>query len=258
MTAALGRGRILIWEGASLWLMQALAGANDAVNATAFHSHHAVQVTLSLGGRFTLRTRDREIAMDSAVAPDISHMFEAVGGLAVLFIEPESRAGRAVTGRLFGGDNTLVSIPPDLAGDLVAQLTPAFNDGGNEDAALIALGRMLVARLAGEADADMPDPRVQKMMAFVAARLDGPVALSAAARAAGLSPGRARHLFVEQIGLPFRTYVLWQRITKGVGLYAGGASLTEAAHESGFADSAHFSRTFRRMFGLPAAALRLT
>ena len=34
-------------------------------------------------------------------------------------------------------------------------------------------------------------------------------------------------------------------------------SLPEAAHAAGFADSAHFSRTFLRMFGLPAAALEL-
>jgi AraC family transcriptional regulator len=48
------------------------------------------------------------------------------------------------------------------------------------------------------------------------------------------------------------------RIERAVQLYAGGRSLTEAAHQAGFADSAHFSRTFRRTFGLPAAALRLT
>jgi AraC-like DNA-binding protein len=66
-----------------------------------------------------------------------------------------------------------------------------------------------------------------------------------------------RHLFVEQTGLPFRTYLLWLRLTKAVAVFAGGGSLTEAAHEAGFSDSAHFSRTFRRMFGLPAAALQL-
>ena len=31
-----------------------------------------------------------------------------------------------------------------------------------------------------------------------------------------------------------------------------------AAQEAGFADSAHFSRTFRRMFGLPATALAMS
>ena len=44
---------------------------------------------------------------------------------------------------------------------------------------------------------------------------------------------------------------------QAVEAFAGGDSLTEAAHAAGFSDSAHFSRTFRRMFGLAAAALRL-
>ena len=94
-------------------------------------------------------------------------------------------------------------------------------------------------------------------MDHATAHLGDAVTLPAAARAAGLSPSRARHLFVEQTGLPFRTWLLWLRINRAVGLFSGGASLTEAAHEAGFSDSAYFSRTFRRMFGLPAAALKL-
>ena len=37
--------------------------------------------------------------------------------------------------------------------------------------------------------------------------------------------------------------------------YAAGQSLTEAAHLAGFSDSAHFSRVFKRTFGLPATTL---
>jgi AraC-like DNA-binding protein len=34
-----------------------------------------------------------------------------------------------------------------------------------------------------------------------------------------------------------------------------GVSLTTAAHEAGFADSAHLSRTFKRMFGMTPSDL---
>ena len=34
-----------------------------------------------------------------------------------------------------------------------------------------------------------------------------------------------------------------------------GSSLTEAAHEAGFADSAHLSRTFRATFGIAPSFL---
>ena len=251
-----GRGRILIWEGASLWIMEALPGKGPKPNSTDFHSHHAVQVTLSLGGGFELRTADRSIAGDAAVAPDVSHLFAAEGLSAILFVEPESRAGRAIARRLFE-KAPLVAIPRDLTADLVERLAAAYRKGGKDDASLSAIGRLLVARLADTEDAELPDARVQKIIAYASARLDNPITLGAAAKSVGLSPGRMRHLFVEQTGLPFRTYLLWLRITKAVGLFAGGSSLTEAAHEAGFADSAHFSRTFRRMFGIPAAALRI-
>ena len=36
-----------------------------------------------------------------------------------------------------------------------------------------------------------------------------------------------------------------------------GGSWTESAHEAGFADSAHLSRTFKRMFGMNPATLVL-
>jgi AraC-like DNA-binding protein len=38
-------------------------------------------------------------------------------------------------------------------------------------------------------------------------------------------------------------------------LIAGGSSLTDAAHGSGYADAAHLTRTFGRMFGAPPSWL---
>ncbi len=78
---------------------------------------------------------------------------------------------------------------------------------------------------------------------------------SAAAVGVHLSPSRLRHLFVEQTGLAFKTYMLWLRLVRALEVYSDGASLTEAAHAAGFSDSAHFSRIFKRTFGLPATTL---
>ena len=95
-------------------------------------------------------------------------------------------------------------------------------------------------------------------MRWAAQSIEGPVSLADVAPEIGLSAGRLRHLFVEQTGLPFRTYLLWLRLNTAVRRIVEGASLTEAAYDVGFADSAHFSRTFRRMFGVTPAALRLS
>src|SRR4051812_28685900 len=112
-----GRGRILIWEGGSLWIMDVLPAPGAATNTTDFHSHHAVQVTLSLGGQFEFRTTDHRTTTNAAVAPDVSHIFEAEGLVAIHFIEPESRVGRAIAHTLFASA-TLAPIPSGLTEDL--------------------------------------------------------------------------------------------------------------------------------------------
>ncbi|HVZ28099.1 MAG TPA: AraC family transcriptional regulator [Rhizomicrobium sp.] len=252
-----GRGRIIIWEGGSLWIMQVVPARGSTSNSTDFHSHHAIQITLALEGRFELRSRRKAIPGGAAaVAPDVEHIFQSEGLVALLFVEPESEAGRAIAASLFARDD-LVAVSQSRLADLTAELLAQYRRARIDEAALEKLGRQMILRLAGVAPAAPPDPRIRKIMAYAAARLDETISLGAAAKSAGLSPGRARHLFVEQSGLPFRQYLLWLRLTRAVAIFARRRSLTEAAHEAGFSDSAHFSRTFRRMFGIAAAMLEI-
>ncbi len=252
----LADARIVIWEGASLWIVDATKGPKD--RRTDFHAHHAIQVSISLGGWFTLDTADTQVRADAvAVAADASHIYGAEGLNAFLFIEPESRAGRAVT-RQFLGDTELSAIPPECLSDFREAATAAYRHPKRDDAALIDLGRKLTQALAGETRGDIPDHRVRKMIAWASQNLDHSVSLADVGSVGGLSASRMRHLFVEQTGLPFKTYLLWLRLTRAVEGLAAGASITQAAHEAGFSDSAHLSRTFRRMFGVSPTALRMT
>jgi AraC family transcriptional regulator len=250
-------GRILFWEGASLWILSAPPG--ERYPKTDVHSHHALQVTLALTGIVNFdgeAKRASGVAM--AIAPDSPHTFEGTGLVAHLFVASDGQAGREIVHGLFG-NGPIASIPSRQLGDLPARLRATFEDPRHNDDDLRALGRSLIAQLAGgRTDAKAPDPRIEKLIAWVTARLDQPVSLRDVAKLICLSPGRTRHLFVQQTGLPFRTYLLWLRLMRAVELFVGGASLTEAAHGAGFADSAHLSRTFRRMFGIAAASLRVS
>jgi AraC-like DNA-binding protein len=75
------------------------------------------------------------------------------------------------------------------------------------------------------------------------------------ANAVSLSPSRLAHLFAEQVGVPIRRYRLWRAIREAIRLCLSGASLTEAAHATGFSDSAHFSNSFRDLFGMTPSLL---
>jgi AraC-like DNA-binding protein len=252
-----GQGRILFWEGASMWVLSAGPGLGEEGYRGTFHSHHAVQISIALDGWFRLETADHWVdAAVAAVAPDVRHAIRANGTVAYLYVEPESRAGRAVIGRVFGSQR-LAQVDRDLLGDLPQQLTAEFRDPATTHSRLIDIGRALVSRVAGAMEADTPDARVSKVIAWAASNLATPVRLADAAAVAGLSPDRLRHVFVRHTGLPFRTYVLWLRLLKATEAFARGESLTHAAHAAGFADSAHLSRTFRRTFGIAAAELRI-
>ena len=254
---ALAHARIVMWEGASLWIVDATP-TTDETRRTDFHAHHAIQLTISLGGRFTLGTAETDVVSEAvAVAADTLHDFGAEGLIAFVFVEPESRLGRAVARRLFDGAD-LFAVPVAYLGDFRAQAARLYRNPARDDEALIALGRALVQVLAAEVKADVPDLRVRKMIAWAAQQVEGPVSLADLGAVGGLSASRLRHLFVEQTGLPFKTYLLWLRLTRALEAYAGGVSLTQAAHDAGFSDSAHLSRTFRRMFGVTPAALRMT
>jgi AraC-like DNA-binding protein len=139
----------------------------------------------------------------------------------------------------------------------MALLTAAFRNG-ETDQRLIALGEDLLRELTQGARPSGTEPRVAAMIRFIADHLDQQITLSAVSRHAALSPSRASHLFVQHTGLPLKTYILWRRVAHAVKIYGQGSNLTEAAYAAGFADSAHLSRAFRRMFGLPAATLQIT
>lgn len=65
----------------------------------------------------------------------------------------------------------------------------------------------------------------------------------------GLSYHRTSHYFTEAVGIPMRTYQLWQKLYKAGGPLLAGASLTEAAQAAGFVDSAHYSSAFQKAYG---------
>lgn len=66
----------------------------------------------------------------------------------------------------------------------------------------------------------------------------------------GMSESQLQRLFKQIVGLPVRRYRLWHRLFVTASYMAVGQTLTEAALMAGFADSPHFSRTFRSMLGM--------
>lgn len=237
-------GHICFWQGGSLWLGRG-RGQSD------WHAHHAHQVAVSLAGSCLFRSGpdDPWTAFTGAIIPsNRKHQFEFDGTIAHLFVEPETAAGRALH-RYFA--ETGVSALPEAECSRMAALLRDAEQAGLAGEALVKTGREVLALLTGAAAASAAvDWRVTKAIEYVGFRVRAPVALADAAAAAALSPGRFRHLFVQETGSSFRAYLLWLRVNIAIETAMAGNSWTSAAHEAGFADSAHLTRTFKRMFGI--------
>ncbi len=126
------------------------------------------------------------------------------------------------------------------------------------DDELVAAALRVVEALGGAAPASIAvTPRIAAAVDFIARNIARELSLAQVAAAVNLSPSRLRHLFVEEVGISYRGYVLWRRILVAVDAMMRDRSWTDAAHEAGFADSAHLSRTFRRTFGISPRMLVL-
>ena len=244
-----GVGQVLLWSDGSLWIGRDAGRVEN-------HAHHAIQIALAMDSHLRLAPGDGEWRehRGAVVPPHLPHRFDGCGlRTAMLFVEPETAPGRALLGRY--GTRAIADLPADCAEALVAPLRRAYDAGAAREV-LVALGKEAVAAFAGPWSLEAAvDPRVGRAISWVRSRLDGPIALKEAADIAHLSPSRFRHLFVAQTGVSFRAYLLWARVESAVGAAMDGRSWTAAAQDAGFADSAHLSRTCRRMFGFAPAAL---
>jgi AraC-like DNA-binding protein len=174
--------------------------------------------------------------------------------MAQIFVEPESVSGIALQ-RRYRADG-ITPLPIAELRDKVESLACAYERRA-PDGELFALSQVIVTSLAGEAPGPATtDPRIATAIAELKERLDASISLDSAAASVGLSPDRFRHLFIAETGIAFRPYILWLRLERALAAYVSGDSLTNAAQAGGFADSAHFSTTFRRMFGIAPVSVR--
>jgi AraC family transcriptional regulator len=246
-----GIGRVVFWEGGSLWLAL-ITGPMD------WHAHHAIQLCLPIQGLAQFKTQangDWVACAGAVIAPDVPHVFHAPGSVvANILFEPETASGRSVLAKY--GTIGLQILPAPEAAALALPIATAYFDGA-DDAMLVALAKDAVAKFSGVAvHRAVADLRVLHAISEIRAHLDEPITLSDLAQKVGLSGGRLRHLFVAETGVSFRSFLLWERLNKALHLGFANMSWTEAAYAANFSDSAHLSRTCHRMFGFaPSRAI---
>jgi AraC family transcriptional regulator of arabinose operon len=101
------------------------------------------------------------------------------------------------------------------------------------------------------------DPRVQRVLEFIAAKLDQEITVDTLAAAANLSPSRLAHLFRAEIGVPVMLYVETRRIERATQLLRVTAlSIKQIAEQVGYDSPFYFSLRFKKATGLSPTAYR--
>lgn len=243
-----GGPRWYLWEGGFF----AIGQAGGEVPP---HAHHAIQIVVAVEGKVALRQGGeawRE-ARGAIVRPDVEHAFHGQGMTgAMLFVDPESSEGAWLQ---TGLAQAITLVPDARLEPCVAQLR-AFLERPLEAMEVGDLIRHCArAFCAGVPPTRRLDARVAAVLAAIRASDDLRMSLEAAAERVHLSPGRLAHLFKDEVGLPFRRYMLWRKVTRAMLAIGRERTLAAAAHEGDFADAAHLTRTFYQIFGIPPSVM---
>jgi AraC family transcriptional regulator len=244
----LGAGHWYLWEGGFL-----LIGRGKGVVPP--HAHHAIQVVVALDGALIIRGQEepwRE-GPGLVVKPDVVHSFDANGAFAaMLFVDPESSEGSWLRSALA---EEITIVPGERLVSPASELR-TFAERPMESMEIGALIRHCVRALSpGAPPARTLDDRITKVLNAIQTSDELRIPLESAAAMAFLSPSRFAHLFTQQMGLPFRRYVLWRKLTRAMVAIGSGQTIADAAHAADFADAAHLTRTFYQMFGIAPSAL---
>jgi AraC-like DNA-binding protein len=213
------------------------------------HAHHAVQVLLADTPQWVWTvSAGRERYTGLVIGADVAHRLEPTSEpVTLLYVEPHSPAGRDLQGCLNDGLRVLDAEQVRLATQTVGSTL--------SDSALAAFAAAIASRDLASTPPVAHDGLIERLIDSLPPVLPDRVTAANLAAQVGLSQSRFLHRFRDHTGLALRPYLRWRRLLAAMTQVLSGRSLTDAAVAAGFADAAHFTRTFRRHFGIAPRTL---
>jgi len=219
---------------------------------TAGHRHHCVQLVMAMHGTLLIRGKSDDPWMRCGAAlvrPDAAHEVDARDTTVLIgFVDSESELGAALSERIEGGISCISETE-------VARWRLALGRIPTE----ARVERWVRTQLLHRRRPVKIHPGVSLVLKHLRQKLgiSDDFSLKTMAGISGLSQSRFMHVFTESTGVPLRPYILWLRLQRACCDLMAGATVTAAAHNAGFSDAAHLTRTFRRMLGMTPTDLAL-
>ena len=239
-----------------MWQEQAFFLGN--ASTTSFHASPAIKIVIALDGEFILQTTENgawQNFKSAIIAPGQSHAIDGQNKrLALIVLVPEAKVAQPLIPIL--SRKNIYRIPVGVVQNFLP-IFKEFEQMSVENVESEKICRKMLKKIKNgeELLSAALDKRISQSIERLRTGTGNHVSVGEIAANAALSESRFSHLFTEQVGVSVRRYQLWIRLRDAIHMLANGTSLTDTAHEAGFSDSAHFTRTFRQMLGIAPSAL---
>jgi AraC family transcriptional regulator, arabinose operon regulatory protein len=223
--------------------------ADEAV-ATTTRRHPAVLLLSLDRRRLVLSASGREVSGEALlVMPQVTRRIQAPTGVfAALQVEPSHALFPRFVARREASE--VDAVDAHAFAPLVERLRQAHQQCGPA-ADMQGLFDAAVDTLCGQIGGEhATDQRITDLIAHLRTQAPDDYSFDELLQRACVSPSRLSHLFSERAGLSLRSFASWRKLRNAIRLLTTDMSLTAVAHSSGFADSAHFARTFSTSLGL--------
>ncbi len=239
---------IYLWDRRTFFL--------GRLNVQLSMSTAAATLLVSLAGPLHFSCAGQRLSAKSVLLPagiDVE-MHEGSELIAVCYLDPFGEDFQRLRGRFrLSGSSLLVDYAEEE--QLLAQLQELRQTRATPEQVAAFLEQLI-----GQEPLPVEyriDPRIVRTVALIKADVSSNLSAEYLAEQAGLSVPRLTQLFRETLGISMRRYRQWHRLFVTTCGVARGLSLTDAAIEAGFTDSAHLSHTFRSIIGMkPSEMLR--
>ncbi len=217
---------------------------------TVVHEHHLFQIVIAFEKEFKLYIENKLInAQALLIDKDVPHKFESKDGLhMILLIDPDKDVAKKMKRNM--NNTSYQKLDFSLFNKIVDNILGFYPKDFEVQKIKEIINEILRIILNANIVNITKDLRIRQLLNYIKTLENKNVSVKELAKKVSLSESRLIHLFTKEIGIPLRKYLLWSKLIDAINYIVRGMDFTEACYAAGFSDSAHLSRTFKKMFGI--------